>query len=347
MKNIIQYAVNAFLSFAFIALSFPSQANDINFKAFYVFGDSLSDTGNDFKLTQTPGPWGSIPVPPSVNYYNGRFSNGPVAFEYLWKTVTRNNQAQLKPSLGNVDYAQNKGINFSYGGATTEISNLTPGRFQVDGLVGQVENFIKIVQTNGTKLDKHSLYALWAGANDYLLPPDLLMYATKNPDCQTATNPVVCNITDSIDKLYSSVGARYFLVPNLPNLGYVPIVNNPLFYNPLLFPLSNPSLFFKELTISHNSALKSALDQLEQSHPGIHIIYVDTYTIMNTLISIFPHGSEAGPAGYCLFTSVESCAPPPNGFSAPGYVFWDAEHPTTAIHSILAAAMFVGVQNEK
>lgn len=39
------------------------------FSAFYVFGDSLSDTGNN------PAPAGS--------YYNGRYSNGPLWVEYL------------------------------------------------------------------------------------------------------------------------------------------------------------------------------------------------------------------------------------------------------------------------
>jgi len=39
----------------------------------YVFGDSLSDTGNAFSRTGSPPP----------PYFNGRFSNGPVWVEYL------------------------------------------------------------------------------------------------------------------------------------------------------------------------------------------------------------------------------------------------------------------------
>jgi phospholipase/lecithinase/hemolysin len=42
----------------------------------FVFGDSLSDTGNLFKLT------GDL-FPPSPPYFNGRLSNGKVAVEYL------------------------------------------------------------------------------------------------------------------------------------------------------------------------------------------------------------------------------------------------------------------------
>lgn len=334
MKHIIQYAVRGFLSFAFLALSSTAQADNTDFKAFYVFGDSLSDTGNDFRLT-------SGAVPPTVNYYNGRFSNGPVAFEYFWQAM-RNNQATLKPSsLEKVNYASDKAVSFSFGGATTEISNLTPGEFPVDGLVGQVNNFIQIVKTKGIHLNNKTLYALWAGANDYLLPPSLLANSIKNPSCQAAPKPTVCNITTAIENLYSSIGARYFLVPNLPNLGSLPIVNNPAFYDPSL------SESFKQLTITHNTSLNSALEQLRQRLPDIHIIYIDVYSLFNTLIQTFPHGSDAGPAGYCLFIDVTTCTVPLNGFDAPGYVFWDGEHPTTAAYRILAMAMVIAVQNYK
>src|SRR5215472_17460700 len=40
------------------------------FSAYYVFGDSLSDTGRD-------------PATPASSYYNGRWSNGPLWVEYL------------------------------------------------------------------------------------------------------------------------------------------------------------------------------------------------------------------------------------------------------------------------
>jgi phospholipase/lecithinase/hemolysin len=346
MKNIIRFAITVFISFAFIALPISSTADSTAFKGFYVFGDSLSDTGNDFKLTQTLG--FNVPVPPGVDYYHGRFSNGPVSFEYLWMALTGSNQTPLKPSLGNVNYAKDKAVSFSFGGATTEISNLTPGLFPVDGLVGQVNNFIRIIQSKNIKLHRNTLYALWAGSNDYLLPPSLLSSAVQNPDCSNVAAdpvyPVVCNIADAIKKLYVSVGARYFLVPNLGDLGSLPIVNDPVFYNPKLFPENNPSGYFKQLTIAHNSALKAAIEKLKQNYSDIHIVYVDVYSLMDTLIQMFPHGSEAGPAGYCLFDA-NACSQPLNGFKAPGYVFWDVEHPATGVHGIVAATMITAVES--
>ena len=333
MNNIIiRYTINVLVSLVFIAFPISSQADSNAFNRFYVFGDSLSDTGNVSILT------GNV-APPSVNYYQGRFSNGPVAFEYLWKALTGSITATLKPSLGNVNYAKNKAINFAYGGAKTQLSNVSPGGFSVPGLVGQVNQFIaaNVPSTN----NKQTLYALWAGANDYLLPPNPLD-VQNHPDCSTINipNPVVCNIADAITRLYSLVGARYFIVPNLPNLGSVPILNDSNFSGLLL-----TSADLTNLTKAHNIALQSALQQLKLTYPDIQIMYVDIYSLMNTLIQILPHGNQMGPAGDCLFINPATCTQPPNGFNALGYVFWDVEHPTTGVHSILGATMITAVLN--
>ncbi len=331
MKNVIRYIISVFAFFICIAIPIYSQADYSSFDAIYVFGDSLSDTGNDYIIT------GSF-APPSVNYYQGRFSNGPIAFEYLLKSVTGNSQATLKPSLAlNGNYATDKAISFSFGGATTQLSNLSPGGFPVPGLVGQVNQFISSVNyTNGNK----TLYALWAGANDYLLPPNYILESTSYCPTANIQNPVVCNIVAAITSLYSSVGARYFIVPNLPNLGSLPILKDSYFSG--IFPSSG---YLTNLTIAHNKALKAALQQLQGHYPGIHIIYVDIYSIMNTLIQIFPYGNQMGPAGDCLFINPATCTQPPNGYNALGYVFWDVEHPTTGVHSIFATTMFTAMLN--
>ena len=51
----------------------------------FVFGDSLSDTGNVHILTEQSG--FPIPVPPSSRYYNGRFSNGFNTAEIVWASM--------------------------------------------------------------------------------------------------------------------------------------------------------------------------------------------------------------------------------------------------------------------
>ena len=54
------------------------------FGGFYGFGDSLADNGNVFLATQQAGFDPALPpsVDPHQTYFAGRFSNGPLAFEY-------------------------------------------------------------------------------------------------------------------------------------------------------------------------------------------------------------------------------------------------------------------------
>jgi outer membrane lipase/esterase len=94
-----------------------------------VFGDSLSDDGNLFRLTGNP------PDP----YWQGRFSNGHVWAEQLANWLT------LDPALIS---------DLAVGGATTS-----------DVLAGQVVPFLA---AHGGVAPSDALYALWAGGNDLL-----------------------------------------------------------------------------------------------------------------------------------------------------------------------------------
>lgn len=104
----------------------------------YVFGDSLSDSGNVFRVTEGTYP----PTPP---YFQGRYSNGPVWVE------------QLATKLG-LSAEQTK--NFAYGGATTANARENG----IPGVLVQVQNFVK----SNPQADPKALYVVWGGANDYL-----------------------------------------------------------------------------------------------------------------------------------------------------------------------------------
>ena len=56
-----------------------------NITRIVVFGDSLSDNGNDFLLsTRIHKVKSDVPIVPAPDlYWNGRFSDGPVWVEYL------------------------------------------------------------------------------------------------------------------------------------------------------------------------------------------------------------------------------------------------------------------------
>lgn len=298
-------------------------------RALYVFGDSLSDTGNTLAYTTalfaaTPGLPPDFPaIPPSVNprrnYFQGRFSNGPVAIEYLWKALQLNLLAQVRPSLG-ANHLTDKAISYAYGGAGTGYEDLTPGGFPLPGTLGQINAFL--ADFGGTA-PSQALYVVWSGANDYLV-----RFASPVD--------VIANITQAINTLYSA-GARRILVPNLPDLGRLPILNDPsIHYYP---PGSSAAL--TGLTRDHNTALASALKTIRLAHPDITLIPVDIFALFGRLGNVLNTGM--GPGGDCLFTDPTlgggpySCANV--ALLAPGYLYWDVEHPTSAVHQLISFEM--------
>lgn len=138
MKKIV-IAITLFLLtlllFIMLSTHFSAQPAQ-SIQQIYVFGDSLSDTGNVFRATNRQ-------YPPSPPYFQGRYSNGRVWVEYLAQNL----------SVQQIE-------NFAFGGATTDRdrANLVPG------LLSQVQSF---VQTH-RQTETGTLYVLWAGANDYL-----------------------------------------------------------------------------------------------------------------------------------------------------------------------------------
>lgn len=152
----------------------------------YVFGDSLSDTGQSFE---------AIGMPPAP-YYQGRFSNGPVWIELLadYLNLTEN--------------SYNPQTNFAWGGATTGTRNTLQ-----EGLPALQQQIADYLQTNPTA-DPNALYVVWAGGNDLLYPDE-----SMTPEVVIATG--VTNIVKAVNQLREH-GAQHILVPNLPDLGRVP-----------------------------------------------------------------------------------------------------------------------------
>jgi thermolabile hemolysin len=139
VKKLFFVRIIALLSFTMVlvtSLLQDTSARTIN--QMYVFGDSLSDTGNMFRASNRN-------YPPNPPYFQGRYSNGQVWVEYLASKL------ELDASDSN---------NFAFGGATTGKVNNNG----IPGLLGQVESFTK----NQLDVSNNELYIIWAGANDYI-----------------------------------------------------------------------------------------------------------------------------------------------------------------------------------
>lgn len=322
MKNPLLTAINAILvTTAFYITSAQALPT---FNKLYVFGDSLSDTGNVFALSDQQ-------VPPETRYFVGRFSNGPVWVDELAEAM---NITSLHPSRDPaLDLAAGDSANFAYGGSGTGITNGTPdGLFEVSGLLGQVNEFRSALPGPA---DSDALYIVWSGANNYLLsipPPDSVPGISFPPDPPTT----VGNITTTIQDLYA-LGARNFLVPNLPDLGTSPLA--------AIIESQNPGTqaTLNTLTATHNAILDQTLQNLN-SLPNIEIYSPDMNALFRDIAkdpSAFGFSgtlTDPGPAMNCLIpltTATRDCSPIP---FATTLFFWDDQHPSTAAHRLLARA---------
>ena len=185
------------------------------FDSLYVFGDSLADNGNIF--VQTKAMRMVPPVPPSVTpyqtYFDGNFSNGYMAFEFLWARLSGHRPGSsrgLKPFLEAPILQKTGATNFAFGGTGTPLLDQTPGGFYSPGLKGQIELFRLALRRQ--QPSPRSLYVVSTGANDYRDDPFNVPMLPED---------VVNNIEQAIASLYR-IGARHVMVVDLPDLGLVP-----------------------------------------------------------------------------------------------------------------------------
>ena len=281
-------ATEHFLNFG----QFEGRLPRLLFSDIYVFGDSLSDTGNLLAAAENfLGATDEFVLEFFAPYFEGRLSNGPVWVE------------TLAPQL---ELTSDPNLNFAVSGATTGISNIgnndlpegTPPIFI--GLQTQIDEFIAETPTT----DPDALYVVWAGANDYL--------GAGNLDTQSTVD----NLLDAVNSL-ADTGAKNFVLPNLPNLGVIPV-------GQALPPERQQGLTL--LTESHNNTLATASQILEQN-PNINIVNLDIETLFDNII--------ANPDDFTLTNVTDNFLT--SGLDDPsGFLFFDDIHPTTTVHSFIA-----------
>ncbi len=159
-----------------------NSASALDYSAMYVFGDSLSDSGNIFAATSGTPNWA-----PLAPYFDGRFSNGPVWVEALADQLS----LSALPSVTG-------GTNYAWGGARAGGGVGFPPT-----LGSQAGIFLGDV---GGVADSDALYVVWGGGNDVLAN-----------ESANAADDLVATISTLAD-----AGARNFLVPNLPDIGQTP-----------------------------------------------------------------------------------------------------------------------------
>ncbi|MDJ0745571.1 MAG: SGNH/GDSL hydrolase family protein [Xenococcaceae cyanobacterium MO_167.B27] len=298
---------------------------ELIFDSFYFLGDSLSDTGNLFNLTN-----GFIPNAPL--YEPGRFSNGNIWVDNLAEEFDLN----ISP-FTDID-PNNDGVSFAIGGATSGATNIDP---TAPGLTQQIDALELLIQNQSSEeVVDDDLFFLWIGANDYFnfieddpTTPDII--ETNFPDTpqetQAALDEVNTNISQGIQDIINLGGENIFVF-NLPDLAKTP----------LGFSLeSDDREKLSELTAIHNDLLRETVEEFEGSYSDVNFTYIDISKLFNDILE---NPGEFGftnvTDGYTktdLYTGTGLDPTPTNPGADPDtYLFWDSAHLTTVGHDIFA-----------
>lgn len=201
--------LSLFACLALIVAHGTAQATPIS--QLIVFGDSNSDPGNVSAITNGIRP-------PSATYWNGRYSNGPVAVEYMANTlgITAQNYAQggAQTGTGNVTAVP------SFAAPSIDLTKLV-------GVQTQVSNYLA-----NNSADPNALYFIWAGTNDF--------YNTLPSQTGALIQAGVLNITNELNQLHAA-GAEHFFVPGLYYNENIPGNRNAAFNMALEAALQNLS----------------------------------------------------------------------------------------------------------
>ena len=222
-----------------------------------------------------------------------------------------------------VDYlAQDLGVgllDMAYGGARTDYHPSTNS--ETLGLGWQIDQYLNMTDSGGS--DK--LYTIWIGGNDLLstLPPPL---AEGNSPYSVIPNAAI-NIGHAIDAL-SAVGATDIVLMNMPNLGATPLLNWS----------DDMSEYGEKLSKGFNCSLAITQAIMEWYLPDLNLFSVDIFALMNEFISgddfYFDNTTDMLETLYDEYEYDES------ELAEMKYLFWDAIHPTTYAHGLIADAVY-------
>lgn len=281
---------------ALAAVSLPAHAGP--YSGLYIFGDSLSDTGNLFLAT------GGAQPPAGQPYYQGRFSNGLVWVDHLAAGLGL--AADAAPSLAG-------GNNYAFAGARTGASGNPPGVLaQVAGLYAP---------THPTA-DAGALYVVVGGGNDMR---DARGAAGTDLTRQAAAEAAVANLMNSVG-LLAGMGARHVLISNLPDLGATP--------EAALLGLTAQS---HDVSVRFNSLVSGLEQLLEGMFAGLDVDVLDMAGLSASIVTDAQQngGAQFGitnvssPCAGFTFSTGTSCDVS---------LFSDALHPSARAHQVLGQA---------
>jgi phospholipase/lecithinase/hemolysin len=295
------------------------------FSNVFVFGDSLSDTGN---LAEFQG--ANFPNPP---FFNDSVTNGPPAVVLL----AQHFGLSERPSLFANGFQDTHnlfgpgftfGTNYAFAGARAKAS--TPG--QAD-LTDQVNAFLAR-PGGGATAPSDALYVVWIGGNDIRTAGHSNDIPTATGLVTSAVNAIASDIQTLINK-----GAHTILVPNAGDVGAIPEFTKES-------PLSQAQLATQS-SILFNQLLQLALANIQVLNPGVNLDEFDFFD--------FSKDVAANAASLGITNTTDPClkanfSPNANCFNLATqqitfdkFLFWDHIHPTGVVQAAWAEGLIAAV----
>jgi outer membrane lipase/esterase len=251
-----------------------------------VFGASLSDNGNAVSIV--PGLF------PGAPYFPDRASNG-----LLWIDL-------VAAELGNeVKPFVKGGTNYAVGGARTcDISGVTDNPFDMCNQV------VLYLASTLYKADPNALYVIDTTA----VGNNIFTVINNGLPNSEITTQAPTDIAKIMDRLYN-VGARKFLVTNVPDVGATPRGQG----------LPSPATA-TALSNGFNGTLNNELANFRATRPGADVRLADLKSAV-AITTGFTNTTDP-----CVVNLV-ACATPDT------YTYWDNLHPTAATGRNMAKAV--------
>lgn len=273
---------------------------DPTYNKIFIFGDSLSDTGNLASIR------GDFPNPP---FFNNRVSNGLIAVD----TIAASLNLKADASLYLLGLAA--GGNYAVAGARSA------GDSPID-LTAQVAAFLA---NQNASAPKDALYVMITGGND-------VFDAAQNPDINAAEQLIDAGVIAEKQQIQTLInaGAEAFLIVNVVDISITPLISTAALQNPALVDYAN------NLVNRYNKTLEQSLKDIKHDS-DIKIETFDLYQAFNELLEDAQDLGFSNTTDACFSTATLTFNDGCNfGANFPSYIFFDERHPTSRVHQIIA-----------
>lgn len=298
------------LAAALALAALPALAHDQPFSQTVFFGDSLTDAGYFRPL-----------LPANVQAVTGQFTTNP---GLVWSQWLADFYGTSAGANGNGQ----SGSNYAAGGARNGV-DVTGALGFIPSLATQTNRYLA---ANGGRADPNALYTVWGGAND------LFAVAANPGNAQAIIGGAVAAQVGIIGTLQAA-GARYILVPTIPDLGLTPAQR-----------AQGPAAQAQgtALATMYNNALFSTL-----AANNLSVIPVDSFNFLREVVAnpaMFGISNVTGTACMPQITA-QSLTCNPTSLVSPdapnSYLFADGVHPASGAHRAIADLAVAAIEGPR